>query len=94
MIDELCVIIEERLAGRVARRNGLLRFVYDDEYRGLRTPTPLSVSMPTETAEHAHPTVAPWLAGLLPDNERVLARWAQTFHVANSPFALLGTPVG
>jgi serine/threonine-protein kinase HipA len=94
MIEELYVVMEDRLAGRVTRRNGVLRFVYDDAYRGLRTPTPLSVSMPVETAEHAHQTVAPWLAGLLPDNERVLARWAQTFHVANSPFSLLGTPVG
>ena len=69
MIEELCVVMEDRLAGRVTRRNGVLRFVYDDAYRGLRTPTPLSVSMPVETAQHPHQTVGPWLAGLLPDNE-------------------------
>ncbi len=34
--------------------------------------------------------VAPWMAGLLPDNDRVLSRVARTFQVANSPFALLG----
>ncbi len=50
--------------------------------------------MPVETAEHADPTVAPWIAGLLPDNDGVLARWARNFHVGNSAFAILGTPVG
>ncbi len=50
--------------------------------------------MPVEISEHADHTVGPWLAGLLPDNENVLARWARTFQVGNSPFALLGTPVG
>jgi serine/threonine-protein kinase HipA len=95
MIDELCVLLGHRLAGRVSRRHGALRFVYDGEYRQHTVrPTPLSVSMPVETAEHPDQAVAPWLAGLLPDNEKVLARWARTFHVGNSPFALLGTPVG
>ena len=94
MIDELCVLLDDRLAGRVTRKQGALRFVYEDEYRRRRAPTPLSVSMPVETAEHQDQTVAPWLAGLLPDNESVLARWARTFQVGNSPFALLGTPVG
>lgn len=94
MSDELCVLINNQLAGRVARKKGALRFVYDDRYRTRGAPTPLSVSMPVETAEHPDQTIAPWLAGLLPDNERVLARWARTFQVRNSPFALLGTPVG
>jgi serine/threonine-protein kinase HipA len=94
MIDELCVLLDDRLAGRVTRKQGALRFVYEDEYRRRRAPTPLSVSMPVETAEHQDQTVAPWLAGLLPDNESVIARWARTFQVGNSPFALLGTPVG
>jgi serine/threonine-protein kinase HipA len=94
MTDELSVLIDNRLAGRVTRRRGALRFVYDDGYRRLSTSTPLSVSMPVETAEYADQIVAPWLAGLLPDNDGVLARWARAFQVGNSPFALLGTPVG
>lgn len=94
MADELYVLLEDSLAGRVTRRRGTLRFVYDEEYRERGTATPLSVSMPIETAEHADRAVGPWLAGLLPDSESVLARWSRTFHVTNSPFALLGTPVG
>jgi serine/threonine-protein kinase HipA len=39
--------------------------------------------------------VDPWLWGLLPDNERVLARWAAEYHAsAKSAFSLLSTPVG
>lgn len=94
MIDELSVLIGDRLAGLVTRRRGALRFTYQDAYRDSTMPTPLSVSMPVEISEHADQTVGPWLAGLLPDNENVLARWARTFQVGNSPFALLGTPVG
>lgn len=94
MIDELYVLVQDNLAGCVTRRQGALRFAYDDKYRARRAPTPLSVSMPVETAEYADQTVGPWLAGLLPDNESVRARWARTFQVGNSAFALLGTPVG
>ena len=94
MINELSVVIDDRLAGRVRRKQGALRFKYADQYRQRGTPTPLSVSMPVEISEHADHVVGPWLAGLLPDNENVLARWARTFQVGNSPFALLGTPVG
>jgi serine/threonine-protein kinase HipA len=94
MTDVLYVLIDDTRAGRITRRQGMLHFAYDDDYRRRHAPTPLSVSMPVETAEHPHQTVAPWLAGLLPDNESVLARWARTFHVGNSAFALLGTPVG
>jgi serine/threonine-protein kinase HipA len=94
MPDELCVLIDDRLAGRVTRKQGRLRFVYDNAYRARQTPTPLSVSMPVETAEYPDQTVAPWIKGLLPDNENVLARWARNFHVGNSAFALLGTPIG
>lgn len=94
MIDELAVLVDDRLAGRVIRRHRTLRFVYDDNYRSRRAATPLSVSMPVETAEHPDRTVGPWLAGLLPDNENVLARWSRTFQVGRSAFALLGTPVG
>ena len=51
--------------------------------------------MPTQVPSHADRAVAPWLWGLLPDNEAVLSRWARQFHVsASSPFSLLSTPIG
>ena len=94
MTNELFVLIGEHLAGRLTRRDGRLHFTYDDEYRSHRSPTPLSVSMSVQTAEYTDRFVAPWITGLLPDNEAVLALWARSFHVANSAFALLGTAIG
>lgn len=94
MINELFVLIGDHLAGRLTRRDGRLHFTYDGEYRSRRSPTPLSVSMSVQTAEYTDRWVAPWITGLLPDNEAVLTRWARSFHVANSAFALLGTEIG
>jgi len=94
MINELFVVIGDELAGRLTRRDGKPRFAYDDEYRARPSPTPLSVSMPVETADYTNRFVAPWITGLLPDNDGVLARWSRSFHVANSAFALLGTAIG
>ncbi len=46
--------------------------------------------MPLAAAEHGHDKIEPWLWGLLPDNENVLARWGRRFQVsARSAFALL-----
>ena len=46
--------------------------------------------MPLTAAQHGHVTVDAFVWGLLPDNERVLDRWAKQFHVsARSAFALL-----
>ena len=40
---------------------------------------------------HEHARIEPWLWGLLPDNEAILARWGQRFHVSpRNAFALLG----
>ncbi|MGH8975813.1 MAG: type II toxin-antitoxin system HipA family toxin, partial [Acidimicrobiia bacterium] len=44
---------------------------------------------------HHDRVVVPWLWGLLPDNDSVLARWARRFAVsATAPFGLLASPVG
>jgi len=96
MTDTLVVLLEEAVAGTLTRLpGGRLRFDYDDEYRARANATPLSVSMPTQVRSHANRAVAPWLWGLLPDNEAVLARWAREFHAsASSPFSLLATPIG
>ena len=45
-----------------------------------------------ELSAHSTPEIKKWLAHR--DRRRWLARWARTFQVGNSPFALLGTPVG
>jgi serine/threonine-protein kinase HipA len=94
--DRLVVLIGDRVAGEVTRTGGgTLSFTYDDAYRSLPEPTPLSLSMPVQIRHHTDQTVTPWLWGLLPDNDRVLQRWAERFRVsARSPFGLLTSPVG
>jgi serine/threonine-protein kinase HipA len=94
--DSLVVLLGETTAGVLTRlRGGQLRFEYDDHYRARSSPTPLSVSMPTQVQSHSDHVITPWLWNLLPDNDAVLARWARQFQVsASSPFSLLATPIG
>lgn len=96
MTDRLLVLMGDRVAGVLTRdRDRHLTFEYEEEYRAMSDATPLSVSMPIQVRRHRDRVVSPWLWGLLPDNERVLRRWAERFHVSpSSPFALLATPVG
>jgi serine/threonine-protein kinase HipA len=96
MTDSLIVILDDTIAGTLTRLSGgRLRFDYDEEYRTRPNATPLSVSMPTQIRSHPDGAITPWLWGLLPDNEAVLARWARDFHVSSSsPFSILATPIG
>jgi serine/threonine-protein kinase HipA len=95
MTNSLTVILDDAMAGTVSRlQGGRLRFDYDDAYRAMPNATPLSVSMPKSVRTHSNSVITPWLWGLLPDNEAVLARWAREFHTSASPFALLSTPIG
>ena len=95
MTDTLTVILDDAVAGTVSRlQGGRLRFEYDDGYRATPSATPLSVSMPKSVRTHSDGAMTPWLWGLLPDNEAVLARRARDFHTSASPIALLSTPIG
>lgn len=87
----LVVLLGGRHMGTVTQGDsGKLRFVYDDDWRSDPRATPLSLSMPLTVAVHRHDVVEPFLWGLLPDNEKVLARWARDNHVSpRNPFALL-----
>jgi serine/threonine-protein kinase HipA len=90
--DTLVVLIDGALAGEVARDRvgGQLRFTYDDGHRGLAGATRLSASMPLVRREHPDEVVRNYMWGLLPDNERVIRRWAGEFQVSPSdPFGLL-----
>jgi serine/threonine-protein kinase HipA len=95
MTSALAVLLDDAVAGTVTRLNqGRLRFDYDEEYRQRPASTPLSVSMPTSVRSHVDGAITPWLWGLLPDSDRVLARWARDFQVPAKPFSLLSTPIG
>lgn len=91
--DDRClvVLLEGRRAGVVTMNTqGRLALSYDEDYLNTVDPTPLSLSMPLVQPDHGDGPVRAFLWGLLPDNERVLERWARTYQVsAGNPFALL-----
>jgi serine/threonine-protein kinase HipA len=88
---ELVVLIGGEEAGRVhSDRNARLRFEYSDSWRRRDDASYLSLSMPPGTATHGHDVVHAFLWGLLPDDDVVLKRWGQRFHVSpRNAFALL-----
>lgn len=91
MSKELFVLLSNRVVGRVIQDDrGKLSFTYDDAWRDIRGSYPLSLSMPLAALEHRHNEISAYIWGLLPDNERVLDRWAKKFQVsARNPFALI-----
>ncbi len=71
-----------------------LRFTYDTGYAADPSSTPLSVSMPLRVSPYSHATIHPYLWGLLPDNDRVLDRWARESGCSSSDIAGLMRSVG
>lgn len=87
---ELVVFLSGVEVGTVARDSrGRLAFSYEDAWRRSPDAYPLSLSMPLGAAEHPHGKIEPFLWGLLPDDERVIDRWASDFHVGRDAFSLL-----
>ena len=91
MTNELVVLLDGNEVGRVRNDpRGRLTFVYDSTWRSLPGAYPLSLSMPLAAEQHGPAVVQAFLWGLLPDNERVLDRWAKRFQVsARNAFALI-----
>lgn len=91
MSGTLVALMGDDRMGQVVRdARGRTKFVYDEAWRTRRGAYPLSLSMPLALAEHPHAVVDAYLWGLLPDNEIIVERWAQRFHVSpRSAFALL-----
>lgn len=90
-MTELTALLDGREAGTVVRRqNGRLKFTYSTQWRSTPGAYPLSLSMPLAASEHSHAAVDAFLWGLLPDNELVLQRWGQRFHVSpRNAFSLI-----
>lgn len=63
---------------------GMIAFTYDDD----APSTPISLSLPREGV-HARRAAARFLDNLLPDEDRVRARWAQAHGTSTQPFDLL-----
>jgi serine/threonine-protein kinase HipA len=92
MTKLLIAIAEGIEMGRVAQDpRGKLSFTYSEEWRSTPGAYPLSISMPLALAQHGNAKIDPFLWGLLPDNQIVLDRWGQKFHVsARNAFGLIG----
>lgn len=93
MIRDLATFIDERRAGTLSQdRNGRLRYVHDADYPA--DATPLSPRLTVPGGEYPHSDVAPFIVGLLPDNDQLLDRWGRLFGVSpRNAFAIL-THVG
>lgn len=91
MSADLIALIGDHVVGHVCRLpQGRLSLTYHDDWREADDAYPLSLSMPLAAADHGAATIEPFLWGLLPDNERVLDRWARKFQVsARDVFGLL-----
>ncbi|MBR0966997.1 type II toxin-antitoxin system HipA family toxin [Bradyrhizobium diazoefficiens] len=91
MTNELVALLDGKEVGRVHNdARGRLTFVYNNDWRAVQGAYPLSLSMPLAAEEHGPSAVQAFLWGLLPDNERVLDRWAKKFQVsARNVFALI-----
>ena len=87
----LVVLMAGKRVGVVGQgEDGRLWLEYEERWRIAKGATPLSLSMPLARRAHQDAVVRPFLWGLLPDNERVLERWARDYQVsAGNPFALL-----
>ncbi|MEY9391689.1 HipA-like protein [Bradyrhizobium japonicum] len=78
-MTELVTLLDGKEIGRVHNdTRGRLTFIYDDQWRNAPEAYPLSLSMPIAAKEHGRAAVEAFLWGLLPDNEQVLARWAES----------------
>ena len=82
MTSELVALLDGREVGRVRNdARGRLTLLIQRLAPG-RGTYPLSLSMPLAAEEHGPSSVQAFLWGLLPDNERVLERWAPKFQVS------------
>lgn len=84
----LVALVDGRRMGLIRRSpSGELTFSYLADYP--RDAVPLSPDLPVTGQTYTHRQIDAYLAGLLPDNDAVRARWASRFGVADEPFALL-----
>jgi serine/threonine-protein kinase HipA len=89
--SELVVLLADSTVGVVRRDSrARLTFAYEPSWADAEGAYPISLSMPLAAREHGHREIDTYLWGLLPDNDVIIQRWAQSFQVsAQSAFALL-----
>jgi serine/threonine-protein kinase HipA len=86
MMEELHAWVGETLMGKVVReaKRDRMTFEYEATWRHDAHSFPLSLSMPMTATSHGHDRIAPFLWGLLPDNDSVLRQWGMRFQVSPS----------
>jgi serine/threonine-protein kinase HipA len=88
--ETLLAIAAGRRMGRLEHEGAKVTFTYDPSWQAADGAYPLSLNLPLETERHRTGAVLPFLWGLLPDNEDVLAQWGRRFGVSpRNPFRLL-----
>ena len=86
-VDGIVGTIDHAGSGRAGHT---ATFTYSEQWRSRPESTPLSVSMPTTARRHSQALIEPFLWNLLPDNDRVLTRWARQFAVTTThPYGLI-----
>ncbi len=91
-VETLHIFAGGKWMGRMDRdrKRDRLSFHYEAAWRSDSDAFPLSLSMPLAATEHGHDSVESFIWGLLPDNDGVLRRWGERFHVSpRNPFHLL-----
>lgn len=94
--DDLVVWCGAKPVARLREeRRDRLALVYDDRWAESDRAVPVSVSLPVAGGSYAGGPLANVLWGLLPDNERVLDRWARDYQCSASDlFGLLANVGG
>ena len=90
--QELAVLLRGEHVADLVRGTGRLGARL--RYRGTSARR-ISLALPVARRLYSADRVTPWLQGLLPDDPRVLQRWASEFELHDStPFSILSSPVG
>ncbi|WP_343561172.1 HipA domain-containing protein [Kiloniella sp. b19] len=75
-MSTLLVLSDLGPVGRLERRrNGLLQFTYDEQWRLMEGSFPVSCRMPVTRALHLQEQLLPWLRGLISENRAQLDDW-------------------
>jgi serine/threonine-protein kinase HipA len=90
-MNKLEVWFGRQRVGSIERSGSTVRLTYNDAYRGRNDATPLSLNFPLTMTSFVGRDVEAWLWGLLPDNDKVIERWARSAQVsARDLLGLLG----
>jgi len=91
MNKELFILCGGVRVGRLNAQRDSVSLAYERDWRTASEAFPLSLSLSLNRETYGDKEVAPYLWNLLPDNERVLGKWAQRFSVSpRNAFALIG----